>query len=139
MPFLDKLQALQNWLPVKIKLATNDKLPAFKEGEIWWSAAGENIGVEINGKNAQFLRPVLIYHKFNRRSFLGIYLTSQPKIAGTWYVPFVFHGRHQNAVLNQIRAMSALRLYRRMGTIDESDLLKIRQGFLKLYSKNNPL
>ena len=27
------------------------RLPAIKEGEIWWCAMGENIGVEINGKN----------------------------------------------------------------------------------------
>ena len=32
-------------------LYNTGRVPAIKEGEIWWCAMGENIGVEINGKN----------------------------------------------------------------------------------------
>lgn len=33
----------------------------FSEGQIWWAALGKNVGVEINGKNKDFSRPVVEY------------------------------------------------------------------------------
>ena len=35
------------------------------EREVWWSALGVNIGVEIDGKHENFERPVLVVRKFN--------------------------------------------------------------------------
>jgi hypothetical protein len=63
---------------------------------------------------------------------MGIPLTSQHHI-GNWYVPFVFKDRLEVAVLAQARVMSVARLYKRMGTIPDSDFETVRQGFAKLY------
>lgn len=93
---------------------------------------GENIGVEINGKNEVFSRPVLIFKRLSRYGFMGIPLTSQSHI-GSWYVPFVFKDRLEVAVLAQARVMSVARLYKRIGTIPDSDFEMIQQGFAKLY------
>lgn len=108
------------------------RTPAFKEGEIWWCAMGENIGVEINGKNEKFSRPVLIMKKISRFGFMGIPLTSQ-KHEGSWYAPFIFRNKKQIAVLAQARIMSASRLYNRMGTLPSFDLATIKASFSKLY------
>lgn len=93
---------------------------------------GENVDVEINGKNEVFSRPVLIYKKLSRFGFLGIPLTTQ-KHEGDWYVSFVFKDKTSIAVLSQVRTFSVLRLYRRMGTIPESDFNLVTTGFNKLY------
>lgn len=117
---------------VKENIHNFGRLAAIKEGEIWWCAMGENVDVEINGKNEVFSRPVLIYKKLSRFGFLGIPLTTQ-KHEGDWYVSFVFKDKTSIAVLSQVRTFSVLRLYRRMGTIPESDFNLVTTGFNKLY------
>ena len=51
------------WIRIKEKLHQVGRTPHNLEGEIWWSAVGENVGVEINGKGDVFSRPVLIMKK----------------------------------------------------------------------------
>lgn len=120
------------WMKVKEDVHSTGRVPAIKEGEVWWSAIGENVGVEINGKSNAFSRPVLILKKLSRFGFLGVPLTSQHH-KGNWYVPFIFQGKQSVAVLAQIRVMSVSRLYKRMGTIPNTDLTLIKLGFNKLY------
>ena len=39
------------WIKLKEKLHHKEhKPPLFKEGEMWWSYFGENVGTEMNGK-----------------------------------------------------------------------------------------
>ena len=120
------------WMELKENVHIVGRIPAIKEGEIWWSAIGENVGIEINGKSNAFSRPVLIFKKLSRLGFLGIPLTSQHH-DGDWYVKFIFQNKQSVAVLSQVRVMSTSRLYRRMGTIPNSDLDLIRSGFSRLY------
>ena len=103
-----------------------------KEGEIWGCAVGENVGVEINGKNEEFSRPVLVLKKLSKYGFMGIPLTSQEHV-GSWYVEFVFQDKKQTAVLARARVISVFRLYKRMGTVSNSDLEIVKRGFRKLY------
>lgn len=120
------------WNEVKKMRHNASRSPVIKEGEIWWCAMGENIGVEINGKHERFSRPVLILKKLSRFGFMGVPLTSQEH-EGSWYASFVFRGKKQIAVLAQSRVMSVSRLYERMGTIPNSDLEIVKAGFGKLY------
>ena len=59
--------------------------------ELWWCAVGVNIGVETDGKNQNFERPVLIVKKFNQDMFWGLPLTSHEK-AGDFYQK-IAHGK----------------------------------------------
>lgn len=93
---------------------------------------GENVGVEINGKHESFSRPVLILKKLSRFGFIGIPLTSQEH-EGDWYASFIFRDKKQTAALAQARVMSVSRLYKRMGTIPNSDLEIVKAGFGRLY------
>ena len=127
-----KSELFDVWINLKKAIHASSRIPAIKQGEVWWCAMGENVGIEINGKNQVFSRPVLIFKKLSRFGFVGIPLTSQPH-SGCWYVPFNFQGKTSIAVLSQIRTFSVLRLYRRMGTLPESDLRMIKEGFLRLY------
>lgn len=120
------------WNAIKKNVHELGRVPAFKEGEIWWCAMGENIGVEINGKHEKFSRPIVVLKKISRFGFMGIPLTSQDH-KGNWYVPFVFRNKRQNAVLVQARVMSVARLYSRMGTLPSFDFDAIKAGFSKYY------
>lgn len=120
------------WNEIKKIRHGSGRSPVIKEGEIWWCAMGENVGVEINGKNESFSRPVLILKKLSRFGFMGVPLTSQEH-EGDWYVSFIFRDKKQTAALAQARVISVLRLYKRMGTIPNSDLEIVRTGFGRLY------
>ena len=124
------------WLKVKTALDEVGRLTGFSEGEVWWVAIGENVGVGINGKNERFSRPVLIYKKLSEFGFLGIPLTSQ-KRGGSWYAPFEFRGQTSYAALAQIRVLSVSRLYQTpIGKVSSLDFKRICRGFDNLYHFN---
>lgn len=127
-----KRASLAQWNILKGNLHIMGRSPKFVDGEIWWASFGDNIGIEINGKNDFYSRPVFILKKLSSLGFLGIPLTSQHK-DGSWYVPFLFNGRYENAVLSQARVMSACRLYDRMGELDKANIEKIKMGFKQLF------
>lgn len=131
---LDEEKRFGEWIGCKEILHNTGRLPAIKEGEIWWCAMGENIGVEINGKNDVFSRPVLVFKKLSRFGFVGIPLTSQTH-EGDWYIKFRFQNKNEIAVLAQVRVFSVSRLYSKMGRVDETDLARIKEGFRSLYCR----
>ena len=126
----------KDWIILKEKLHNDKRTYLVSEGDVWWCAVGENVGVEICGKGKTFVRPVLVLKKFGRFSFLGVPLTSQCH-NGSWYVSFYFKNKKQTAVLAQIETVSVLRLYNKMGTVPNSDLAEVREGLYKLI-KNTP-
>ena len=122
------------WAQLKSQLHYAGGLRSFREGEIWWAALGENIGIEINGKNEMFSRPVLVFRKFGPDGFLAIPLTSQMH-DGVWYTSFLHKDRYECALLSQIRVLSTLRLYRRIGKIGRDDYARIAEDLRHLYFK----
>jgi len=121
------------WIGLKEKIHNNLSIPLyFNEGEIWWCAVGENIGIEINGKGELFSRPVFVYKKLSRDGFLGIPLSTQNK-KGSWYVKISFKGEDNILNLAQIKVFSSSRMYEKMGALDDNDIQKIKNGLLRLY------
>ena len=57
------------WIKVKKSLHESSIQKCVKEGEVWWCGMGENVGVEINGKNEEFSRPILVFKKFTSALF----------------------------------------------------------------------
>lgn len=122
------------WIGLKEKIHNDSKGPLyFKEGDIWWCAIGENIGIEINGKGDMFSRPVLVYKKLSSSGFMGIPLSTKQK-EGTWFVSISFQEKNITANLAQSRIISSNRMYQKMGELDETDFAKAKDGFLRLYS-----
>ncbi len=129
----DYVKILQEWCRLKIALWKKDSKVIFKQGEIWWCSLGMNLGEEIFGKGIKFTRPVLIFRKFTSHSFLGLPLTKQEK-QGTWYVEITMHSTKNWVMLNQARVLDSKRLVDRVGTLDDADLKKVKENFLKFYS-----
>ncbi len=104
-----------------------------KRREIWWTSVGENIGVEQNGKNELFERPVLVFRIFNEKMFLGIPMTSAHKNKKSFYY---FSTKHDNKtyflILPQIRLFSTKRLIRFVRRIEPDEFLEIKQAVKKL-------
>jgi mRNA interferase MazF len=122
------------WIGVKQKLDANDyQPPLVKEGELWWCAIGENVGIETSGKGKNFTRPVIILKKFGRLAFFGIPTTTK-KREGTWYVSFTHQDVDETALLSQARMFSYKRLDRKMGELAETDFANVKEAFVRLFS-----
>ncbi len=128
------LKKFLEWISMKEKLhERKSKPPFFKEGEMWWCHIGENIGSEVDGKGDFFTRPIVIYKKLGSETLLAIPTSTKSK-EGSWYIHFKHKGVEEIALLSQIRVISYKRLKERIGTLDDIDYQKIKDGFKNLYT-----
>lgn len=104
----------------------------YHEREIWWCSLGINVGFETNGKNEDYVRPVLIFKDFNGKVFLCVPLTSTQKEGRYYFNVNLSDGTQKTVILSNIRLMDAKRLERKIGILDLETFLKIKQAILKL-------
>jgi hypothetical protein len=67
------------WIILKKSLETSSAKKYAHAGEIWWCSLGLNLGVETNGKNESFERPVVIMKRYNNESFVMLPPTNSLK------------------------------------------------------------
>ncbi len=133
------IKDFDGWHPVKKQIEQDGKIPTIRQREIWWGSIGINIGVEQDGKNRLYERPVLVVRKFNHRHFIGIPLTTQLKdfpFRHTVYYRNKEEGRVREgqALLSQMRSYDAMRLTRyvaKLGTTQFNSLMKDLHEMLK--------
>lgn len=122
------IQQFNEWSKLKIALHlnSNDRSIYFKERQIWWASIGQNVGVEANGKNKKFERPVIILKKFNPTACLVVTLSTKEK-TGFYYFE-LSQGTSQRSFVNlsQIKLMSSKRLIRKIGEVSQKDMVKIK-------------
>ena len=122
------MKRFDEWSEVKIRTESKKEIIFFKEREIYWANIGENIGFEQDGKGKDFMRPILIFRKYNNRLFLGIPLSTQLK-EGSFFFNFQFISVKEScALLVQARTYDVKRLDRKIGMINKNDftLLEIK-------------
>jgi mRNA interferase MazF len=108
-----RTQTFDDWNEIKKSIESNN-YPAFvNEREICFVSLGKNVGFEQNGKHDRFERPVLVLKRFGTRTFVGIPLTTKPKI-GKFYYPFSLHGKTSAAILSQLRLFDTKRIERKL-------------------------
>lgn len=123
-----------DWINLKAELhEKNINVPHVNEGDIWWASIGENVGWEVNGKSRNFSRPVIILKKMARGFYFVIPATTQLKV-GTWYIHYRHQSVHAVACIHQARAIDHRRLWSKMGRLDDSDFMRIKEGFMKFYT-----
>jgi mRNA-degrading endonuclease toxin of MazEF toxin-antitoxin module len=133
------LKLLDKWNIKKKNISTKEKLIFVKERDIVFINMGQNVGFEQDGKGDEFLRPVIVYKKFNNNLFLGIPLTSSVKDS-KFYYRFEFKSktdgiRQSSAILSQIKAIDTKRVKFKLGVINKTDFYKL---YLKLLNTTKP-
>ena len=122
----------QKWHNKKTHIDDVVKRPFFHEREIWFCHLGANVGFEQDGMGDDFLRPIIIFKKFNNEIFWGIPLTKKEKNT-VHYFTFSFPERGKNtAILSQIRLIDARRLSYFIGEISEIDFRALKNKFKAL-------
>lgn len=107
------LTGFDSWNQLKKDLSER-RSPKFEVRQIWWTAVGMNLGEEANGKNDLFERPVLVFCKLSKTSFLGIPMTSKIK-EGSYFYKYQTSERITFLMLHQLRFLSSKRLLRKIG------------------------
>ncbi len=122
----------QKWHTKKSDIDGIKKRPFFHEREIWFCHLGANVGAEEDGAGEDFLRPIVIFRKFNNEIFWAIPLTKKTK-NNKFYFLFSFSERGQNtAILSQIKLVDAKRLLYKVGEISENDFTLLKNKFKAL-------
>jgi mRNA interferase MazF len=98
--------------------------PMFKERDIWWVSVGVNVGFEEDGKNSNFVRPVLVIKKFNRELFLGVPMSTKLK-DNKYYVPVTVKQKTVSVMTSQLRVFSSKRIWNKLVELDEGDFNKV--------------
>lgn len=124
----------------KKKLTDNRKVNFnVNEREVWWTSLGLNIGVEANGKNDEFERPVLVLKKFNKDMVWVLPITSQSK-SNLFHEDFIFRDDTYYIAITQIRTLSTKRFLRKSGMISKSDFERMRKRVASfLWVNEDPL
>ncbi len=129
-------EVFDQWNEIKKSINDIEQKIYFKQGEIYFIKIGKNVGYEIDGKGESFLRPVLVFRKLNKDTFIGIPLTSKEKKDTKYYFEFVYKNSLKSiAILSQIRLFDAKRLKYRSGKIKKETFIKLEEKlseFLRL-------
>ncbi|NOY35765.1 MAG: type II toxin-antitoxin system PemK/MazF family toxin [bacterium] len=119
------------WNSIKKKLEEVDIKKYIHPREIWWCSLGLNLGAEIDGKNENFERPVIIMKVYNKETMVVLPLTTKQK-------DDKFHYKIQTeektiwAKLTQVRLVSNKRLLRKVDVLNKKSFSSLRQAWLQL-------
>lgn len=115
------LKDFDGWIVKKKETHYSMSLPPqFKERDIWWVSVGVNVGFEEDGKNGNYVRPVLVVKKFNRDLFLGAPMSTKLK-DNKYYVKVTVKGETVSVLTSQIRVFSPKRMWNKLAELDEND------------------
>ena len=126
------MKDFDGWNKEKKKTNARGKFVLPKKREIWWAKIGINIGVEEDGKNNLFERPVLVIKVFSRESFLGVPITSVDKTNKKYYFKIRYNDKDYFLILSQIRLMSTKRLLRIITKIESGVFLEVKEVLRKV-------
>ena len=121
-----------SWNEVKKQANDNTTIIKFQQRQILFIKVGTNIGYEEDGKGEEYLRPVLVYRKFNNRVFYGIPLTSKEK-HDKFHFEFEYkRGRKSYAILSQLRLFDIKRAKYYDGKISRDQFEALQNKLLEL-------
>ena len=123
------MKDFDQWNELKKKIETEknnpEKFP--KEGEVWMSNVGRNIGFEQNGSGDNFSRPVLIVKKFNNHMFWAISLSTKQKDFDFYFNFTDSNNQKVSAILAQMKLVSVKRLKRKLYDIPKELFDEMKQ------------
>jgi len=121
------MKDFDSWNNLKKEIQNTEQSRFFKEGEIWWTRIGINIGHEADGKGEKYQRPVLIIKKYNKFSFLGIPLTTSPKMNPYGISLGSIDGKQVSLNASQIKYTDSRRITERMSVLSKEVFELVKQ------------
>ena len=128
------MKDFDNWNKKKILINNYKSYQHPKTGEIWWVSIGINIGTEIFGKGANYVRPVIVINSDRTETFIGIPLTSKIKKKSKYScVIKSSDGKFHTALIYHIRSFDKRRLISKMYKLDKKEYELLKNYFNNLF------
>lgn len=121
----------KDWLQVKEKLEDNSYLPVVMNGDIWSLHVGINLGMEIDGKGEDFVRPVYVFKRLSKHAFIGIPLSRK----GDSHYKYEIDDTGSFLVFSQIKSFSIKRCISFITNLTSVQQDKVYQEFNRFISK----
>jgi len=123
-----------SWNTLKQQAERSNRKVFAHPREVWWCSLGVNIGVEADGKNDNFERPVLVINVYNRHSMLILPITGQSR-QDTFHTPIRVKELNRETgekftktvyvKLTQARVISNKRLLRKVDVLSKSEFKEV--------------
>lgn len=128
-----------SWMRMKERIHKKERDILFHAQEVWWCSLGANVGVEADGKNTLFERPVVVFRKLNSEMFWALPLTSKMKDERPYHFKLTLQNRPQVILLSQMRVLSTKRLIRRLTKLSDREFAMLRECMYAYIQKTDPL
>ncbi len=135
---MNREKEFNKWNKLKKKIDFKKLKIFYRERDIWWANLGKNVGVEQDGKNDNFTRPILILMKFNKNSFWGLPTSTQEK-KGKYFYTFKRDNMEYSINLSQLRLFSSKRLFKKLSRLNKEDFEGIKNKIINIIIRKNPL
>ncbi|MBI4065979.1 type II toxin-antitoxin system PemK/MazF family toxin [Candidatus Kaiserbacteria bacterium] len=106
--------------------------------EVWWCSLGVNVGAEIDGRNENFERTIIIIRVYNKETMLVLPITGKAR-SDKFHLPIAIDAQNPETKesykktvyvkLTQARVISNKRLIRKVDVMDEESFEKIKNAF----------
>ncbi len=117
-----------DWCKIKRELDAQDEIERFYNvRDVWWSNFGKNIGFEEDGKDKDFVRPVVVIKALGPHTFLCAPLTTSDKEHYFRVDIGKVDGKPAKALISQIRVIDTRRLQEKIDRIPWSKLNAIKK------------
>lgn len=124
------MKDFDTWNIQKKKLDSSKIVRTYRAREVWWCRMGLNVGYEQDGKDKEFMRPVLILKGFSKLTLLIVPLTSSAH-THKYRIPIgVIDQKYSSIIISQIRTIDTRRLVDRIEYLDK-DIFKDIQKTIK--------
>jgi len=118
------------WNKIKKELSKKELSLNIYPREIWWCYLGINVGVETNGKNKSFKRPVIIMKVYNKDTVLVLPLTSREK-KDLFHYKIKTMGVISYVKLTQSRVISNRRLCIKIESLNKETFKDLKKKWIK--------
>ena len=98
--------------------------------EVWWCALGLNLGAEIDGKNENFERPVIVMKVYNKETMVVLPITTKQK-DDEFHYKIQTEGKIVWVKLTQVRVISSKRLLRKVAMLEETMFNELKEVWIK--------
>lgn len=118
-----------SWNELKKKIDSDkSKSNCFpKEGEVWMSILGKNVGFEQNGSSNNFSRPLLIVKKFNNHMFWSTPLSTKQKGFDFYHNFTDLDGNKVSIILAQLKLISIKRVKRKLYELPSDQFTEVKE------------
>jgi len=117
------------WNTEKKRLHSEAKKFYAHPRDIWWCAMGLNIGAEIDGKNDNFERPIIVIRAYNTETLLALPITSKEK-KDQFHIPISVRIGTVWVKMTQARVISSYRLLRKLDVVSENEFEKVKKALV---------